>query len=103
MARRGNGEGSIYEDSDGRWRAVVHCGYHNGKRKRKKFSGRTRGEVAEQLKKALRDQQQGVPLISEKNNFGIFLVRWLEEEIRPKREYNTYRSYSQQVYPHILP
>lgn len=55
------------------------------------------------MKKVLRDKQQGLPLVSENANFGQFLVKWLEEEIKPKREYNTYRSYAQQVYPHILP
>lgn len=45
--RRGNGEGSIYQDSDGRWRGVVDWGFENSKRKRKKLSGRTRAEVAE--------------------------------------------------------
>jgi integrase len=103
MGRRGNGEGSIYQDSDRRWRAVVNCGMHNGKRQRKKLSGRTRAEVAEKLKKALRDQQQGLPLITERQSLSQFITRWLAEKIKPRRAYKTYTSYSQELMTHILP
>ena len=32
--KRGNGEGSIYQDADGRWRSVVDLGYREGRRSR---------------------------------------------------------------------
>ena len=50
MARRGHGEGSIYQRKDGRWAAssISIEGL-----KRKTFYGKTRKEVQEQLKKAL--------------------------------------------------
>jgi len=35
MTRRGHGEGSIYKDGDGHWRAVVDLGWQQGGRKRK--------------------------------------------------------------------
>ena len=31
VGKRGNGEGSIYQDAEGRWRSVVDLGYRNGK------------------------------------------------------------------------
>ena len=55
MARRGHGEGSIYQRKDGRWTAAITLEDH----KRKTFYGRTRKEVQEKLKVALREQQQG--------------------------------------------
>ena len=55
MARRGHGEGSIYQRKDGRWTASITM---EG-RKRKTFYGKTRKEVQEQLKTALHQQQQG--------------------------------------------
>ena len=48
--RRGHGEGSIYQRSDGLWCTVVDLGYVNGKRKRKYIYGKTRKEVAEKRK-----------------------------------------------------
>jgi len=33
--RRGRGEGGIYQDADGRWRACLDLGVVNGKRQRK--------------------------------------------------------------------
>ena len=53
--RRGNGEDSIYKDGD-RWRGAVSLGYNvQGRRVRKKVSGRTRAETVENLRK-LRQQ-----------------------------------------------
>ena len=76
--RRGRGEGSIYERKDGRFAAVVNDGYRNGKRVRKTFYGETRGEVQEQLKKALREQQQGLPVAPERQTTAEFLAAWLD-------------------------
>ena len=38
--RRGRGEGSIYQESDGRWVATISLGYREtGKRRRRKVTG----------------------------------------------------------------
>jgi integrase len=56
MGKRGNGEGSIYQrKEDGKWVGSITL----ANRKRKVFYGRTRKEVQEKLKIALREQQQG--------------------------------------------
>ena len=47
MARRGHGEGSIYQRKDGRWAASMTL---EGL-KRKTFYGKTSKEVKEQLKR----------------------------------------------------
>lgn len=49
-------------------------GYVNGKRKRKTLYGKTRKAVAEQLKVALHDQQQGLPIAVERQTVGAFLT-----------------------------
>ena len=38
-ARRGQGEGSVFQRADGRWVAKLDLGWENGKRKRKEFYG----------------------------------------------------------------
>ena len=52
MTRRGKGEGSIYRDTDGRWRGYLDLGYDQGRRRRKYVIGRTRREVADKLRAA---------------------------------------------------
>ena len=55
MAKRGNGEGTIYQRNDGRCAASISV---EGA-KRKTLYGKTRKEVFEKLKKAQHEQQQG--------------------------------------------
>jgi hypothetical protein len=50
--RHAYGEDSVYKDGD-RWRGAISLGYNaNGKRVRKKVSGRTRAEAVEKLPQA---------------------------------------------------
>ncbi len=97
--RRGKGEGSITRLSDGRWQARVSL--PNGRRKA--FYGRTRLEVAERLKRALAAQQQGLPLVRERQTVGQFLTHWLEDVARPSVRPRTYASYAQLLRLHLLP
>src|SRR5579885_1998909 len=55
MAKRGNGEGTIYKRKDGRWETAVTL--EGGKRKR--IYGKTRSEVSQKLGEALRAQKEG--------------------------------------------
>ena len=53
MAKRGHGEGSIYRDQDGSWRAALTLGPESGGG-RKYFRGSTRQEVQQKLAAAKR-------------------------------------------------
>ncbi len=101
--RRGNGEGSIYRDKDGRWRGSVHVGYGGGKRRRKLVSGRTRAEVARRLQVALRAAEMGIPPVPERQTLEQFLERWLTDSVKPTVRYSTHDSYSRLVKKHINP
>lgn len=96
---RDRGEGSIYQTKKGVWRGAVSL--PDGKRRY--FQGRTRKEVAGQVARALVDLQNGVLLPPDKQTFGQFLTRWLEDVAKPSVRYSTYRSYEQLVRVHILP
>jgi integrase len=102
-SRRGHGEGSIYQRQDGRWCAAVDLGYVNGKRKRKLIYGKTRKAVAEALKKALHDQQQGVPIAVERQTVEQFLGTWLDDKVKVNNRPKTYYSYKDIVRLHINP
>ena len=103
MRKRGQNEGSIYRMKDGRWRAAVSVGWKNGKRVRKTFTGKTRVQVAEKLKEALRSQQLGLPIAPEKQTVGQFLERWLADTVEKTTRPRTYQSYSEQVRLHLNP
>lgn len=105
MGRRGHDEGSIYQrESDGKWVAAVNLGYGpDGKRKRKVIYGKTRKEVSEKLKIALRDQQQGFPIAVERQTVSQFLDKWLQDSVKPTVRSKTYDSYGQIVRLYIAP
>ena len=99
--KRGNGEGSIYQMQDGRWRAAVSVGFQGGKAKRKTITAKTRTEVATRLKKLLHDQERGLNIDPDKQTTGDFLNAWLEHTARPSIRPKTYRSYEQMIRNHI--
>ncbi len=103
--RRGHNEGSIYQRaSDGKWVGSINLGYGpDGKRKRKPIYGKTRKEVAEKMKVALRDQQQGTLIVGKSQTTEQFLTHWLQETVRPTIRASTYEAYEWRVRVHLIP
>lgn len=73
-AKRGNNEGNIKRRADGRWEARITA--RDGTRK--SFYGRTRQEVARRLTEALRDYDQGLPIVGDRQTVEQYLTSWLE-------------------------
>ena len=99
MARRGHGEGSIFQRSDGRWAATISL---EG-RKRKTFYGKTRKEVQEKLKTALHEQQQGTLITVPRQTVEQFLRYWLEDVHKPRIRVRTYVRYEGMLRLHFIP
>jgi integrase len=98
--RRGRGEGSVYEEPDGRWTAVISFGYTpDGKRRRKKVHGATKKEVLDKMRK-FPGQQTGEPC---KLTVGEYLTRWLENTAKEKVGPTTYPRYKQVIDNQIAP
>ncbi|HBI45702.1 MAG TPA: site-specific integrase, partial [Planctomycetales bacterium] len=100
--RRGRGEGSVYQEPDGRWTGVIRFGYTAaGKRRRKKVHGATKQEVLAKMR-SLPGQLAGEPC---KLKVGEFLTRWLENTAKERVGETTYLRYTQvvnnQISPHI--
>ncbi|WP_165970210.1 hypothetical protein [Nonomuraea terrae] len=67
----------IYKDGD-HWRGAVSLGYGpDGKRVRKKVSGKTRAEVVEKVRKLKETLAKGAPVPDDRLTVGAFLDRWL--------------------------
>lgn len=80
MAKRGNGEGSIFKDqSRNRWVGQYSIKDVNGVSKRKSVYGNTRSEVRDKLSTILTEVNQGV--IFDDNNIILqdWIVAWLED------------------------
>lgn len=100
MGKRGNGEGSIYQrKEDNKW--VGSITLENGKRK--VFYGKTRKEVQEKMKVALREQQQGTLLTTSRQTVEQFLTDWLEQTHKRSVRPRTYERYKEAIHLHIIP
>ena len=101
--RRGHGEGSIRKRADGRWEALLSDGYDGqGRRQRRNFLGRTRGEVQRKLDEARQRLHAGEPEADDRRSVAEFLEQWLnyaEQRVRA-RTFERYRSIVRQ---HLIP
>jgi integrase len=101
--RRGAGEGTIRQRSDWRWEARVVVTEPDGRRARRSLLGRTRTQVRDKLRVALRAEETGRPMPSDRLTVGEFLQQWLTDSVRPSTRPSTYKSYAGIVRLHLEP
>ncbi len=103
--KRGNDEGSIYwVESKKRWEAILTLGWNTkGKYERKYFAAKTRGEVADKLKAAQRELEEGRPVKFDRQTVAHFLACWLEDAVKISTKPKTYEQYSWAVNNHLAP
>lgn len=104
MAKRGNGEGSIYQvrnrktGKKDRWVGVYTVPTTTGT-KRREVSGKTRTAVTTKLTKAMADRDGGLVFDAGKLTIGKYLDRWLSDSVK----LTTYQSYERNVRRHLQP
>ena len=107
MRRRGQNEGTIFEEKPGRWVALLTLGYEmrDGKRRRirKKFVSPTRVAVQRKLTAALREQQTGGIVPIERDTLSQYLDVWLKSLPSKGRAEKTVSSYTWLAEKHITP
>jgi integrase len=103
VSRRGGGEGSIYRRADGRWVCAIDLGYANGKRRRRVVYGRTRQEVAAELRRLQGATDAGLRVDRENQRLDAFAGVWMTETVRPRLRPKTIRTYETVLRIHILP
>jgi integrase len=101
--RRGRGEGSIARRTDGRWMARIDLGWQNGKRRSKAIYGRSRREVVDALRGALKAAEDGTLSTDQRQTVGDFLKRWLQDVARPRVRPRTFVGYDASIDRHISP
>jgi len=98
VAKRANGEGSIYQRKDGRWSASLSV----GRGKRKHFLGSTRAAVNKRLIAAMKSRDDGLPVVDERQTVAQFLGSWVAEKQTSARP-GTVRGYESKIRIHIVP
>lgn len=81
VQKRRNGEGSIVLRADGRWQARFSF-ERNGRRHRVSLYGRTREEVAKQLRAKLVERDRGRSIAPTRETLEEHLGEWLDSERR---------------------
>jgi integrase len=99
VAKRGNGEGSVYQRADGKWCAAVVL---PGGRRRVLY-GKTRKDAAAKLHAAQDNVKRSLPLPPARETVGAFLARWLRDVAAVKVRRTTFRRYELDVNRHIAP
>lgn len=100
--KRGHGEGSVYQITDGTWRAslTMPMGQGGGRRS---FRAKTRQEVLRKLAAAKRAVEDGaLPLGDARQTVGDYLASWLQA-MRPNIEEGTWLRDEQYVRTHVAP
>ena len=101
MAKRANGDGTIYKDVRGYWVAQYRV---DGKRKT--ISGRTQAEVRERLRAIQHDisnEEYTVQGREGRMTLGEWADRWLEDYAKPSVKTTTYESYESYIRNQIKP
>lgn len=96
--RRGNGEGSIVQRSDGRWQASI-----NVDGKRVYFYGKSRKEAQQKLDRARHQSANGINVASDQMTIETFLEFWLREVAAPNVRPSTLKVYANKVNTYLIP
>jgi integrase len=100
--KRGNGEGTIHRRKNGGWCAQFMVQTPEGP-KRKTLYGKTRGEVAKKLAKALSDRESGLTFDAGKITVGEYLEQWLVDSVWGTVRSSTFERHEQIVRVHVNP
>jgi len=99
MAKRANGEGTVYKRKDGRWVASVTL--PDGKRK--SFYFKTKAEAIAAKNQAAVANAQGTLIASPDQTLGDFLRDWLHHTVKQTLRERTFERYNDLIELHILP
>lgn len=102
--RRGAGEGSVRERSDGRWEGSYEVGWSDeGKRLRRSVYAPTRQALVAKLRDAIARAEKGLPAPDERLTTAKYLTTWLEgldlRRLRP----STAKRYRGLLEQHAIP
>ncbi|MCI6220150.1 MAG: hypothetical protein MR640_01645 [Subdoligranulum sp.] len=103
-ARRGSGEGSVYQDTKGVWHAKLNLGrYKNGKRRFKEFQGKRKADVIARRDVYLREHGDLSLEPGANMSFADYITRWLENVKRNEQKEATHNRAVSTAKTYIIP
>jgi integrase len=106
MAKKGNGEGSIYEHKRNGKKVGYRGAYvvHTAEGPERRYvSGKTRDEVHGKLIEALGNRAQGLVFDAGALTVGEYLTRWLKDSVSGTVRPSTFEVHRHVIEPHIIP
>ena len=106
VAKKGNGEGSIYPHNRNGKRVGyrgAYTVYTASGPKRRYVTGKTREEARQKLTRAMADRDGGLVFEDGGLTVGEYVERWLKDSVRGTVRPSTYETYEYMTYPHIVP
>ena len=102
--KRGTGEGTVFQRSDGRWVGSLSLGFDQaGKRIRKIVYGKTQKEVNDKLDDLKQQRKHGAKAIVGKDTVAGYLARWLADDVALNKAGKTHQEYEGAVRRYIVP
>ncbi len=104
MARhRTKGEGEVRQRPDGRWEARLRFTGPDGRQIRRSAYGKSRAEAVRRLRDLQQTVEQGTAFADGRVTVETYLARWLDEVVRPARQFATWQGYEVNVRLHLVP
>lgn len=101
-ARRGRGEGSVYQRSDGLWRGTASLGWdEKGRRRRKAVYAKTKAELLTKLNEITPGPEAASAYDAQRGSVKDHLERWLASKARIRP--STRRLYELVIRVHLVP
>lgn len=101
MSKKGNNEGSVYKDKQGRWRGVVSLPTPDKKVRKKYFYGKTKKEVSEKVNNVLNQLRSNTYIEPCKTTLYQWLCNWLDAYCKYEVRLTTLINYETYVHKHI--
>lgn len=98
--RRGNHEGTIFQDKDGVWWAQLPPDEQGRRPKRR---AKTQREARDKLRELERERAQGVNLTGKQPTVEQFATTWLEAVVRGSVKASTHDSYRYIITRYVIP
>src|SRR4051812_27319053 len=104
MAKRGNGEGSIFKRANGRWYSALTYRDDFGEVRRQEVSGRTQAEVRAKLRESRHRVEAGAPVKDAATTVGAWLEDWTTKALPASdRKQATIDLYAAVARSHLAP
>jgi integrase len=98
--RRGNNEGTIFQDKDGVWWAQLPP---DDQGRRPKRRAKTQREARDKLRELERERAQGMNLTAKQPTVEEFATTWLEQVVRRSVKASTHDSYRYIITRYVIP